>query len=172
MQGYKIWLDNRLHRSRKERELRMEGVMMHIEIYLKTLANKYTEEVTDLQMPIIVNEFVGHMEAMVLCEAAASITRNDIANNKPEVEAKLEAYICNRYRDMGISLGRFKWKGQYLSEFIPRDKKDELLECTLDIVLKDKHNESQKLQSYRNLGACVKQRGDEIRQHIISKAYG
>ena len=172
LQGYKIWLDNRLHRSRKERETRMEQVMISIEIYLKTLSNKYTEEVTDIQMPIIVNEFVGHMESQVLCEAAASITRNDVKNNKAEIESKLTSFIINRHRELIINMGRFKWKGSYLSEFIPVDDRGDLIDDVLDVVLKQRDTKEQTLMAYRTLFSVVKTHCDEVRQSVISKAYG
>jgi hypothetical protein len=172
LQGYKIWLDNRLHRSRKERENRMEQVMINIEIYLKTLSNKYTEEVTDIQMPIIVNEFVGHMESQVLCEGAASITRNDVKNNREDIEAKITSFIVNRHRELVINLGRFKWRGAYLSEYLPQEDRGDLIDDVLDVILKERDTKEQVFVAYRNLGSVVKTHCDEVRQSVISKAYG
>lgn len=150
----------------------MEQVMLHIEIYLKTLSNKYTEEVTDIQMPIIVNEFIGHMESQVLCEGSASITRNDVKNQKDQIESKIMAYMVNRHRELSINLGRFKWKGAYLNEFLPTDERGDFIDDVLDVILKERDTKDAMLLAYRDLNSVIKTHCDIMRQQVISKAYG
>lgn len=172
LQGYKIWIDSRNAADRTRLDGRMENTLNNIELYLKILSDKYTEEVTDIQMPIIVHEFVGHIKESIMSEASFSITRNDIKNNKKEVQAKLEVFICNRFRELYTNLGRFKWKGCYLSEFIDLTLKDKVIENVLEIVLKERDTRDQVLMAHQNLESAVRQRFDEIKNDIKTRAYG
>lgn len=171
LQGYKIWADTRTAKSRGSFESEQKETMADIRLYLKILSDKYTEEVTDLQMPIIINEFVGHVEKATLCEAAASITRNHMRINMKEEATKLEVFIHNQFNELITNLGRFKWKGRYLGEFVNIDRKNKVVENVLEIVCRERDTNEQKMIAYRNLGSAIENRFTEIRNEIKSKAY-
>lgn len=156
---------------RDEFEVRRESVMDSIERYLEILSNKYTEEVTDIQMPVIVNEFVGHMKEAITVEAAASIARNNIKSYRKETQAKLEQFISNRYKDLVVDMGRFKWHGLYMSEFLDKGFKDMLTQKVITIVIKERDTVDQTLEAYRQLGSSMDQYSDQLKNSILSKAY-
>jgi hypothetical protein len=172
LQGYKIWIDKNNERENRIMNHRLENTMSNIEGYLRLLADQYAEEVTDIQMPIIIDVFVGHIKEAILCEGAASITRNDVKNNRAEINAKLDAFICNRFKELATNLGRFKWKGRYLSEFLDMQHKHKVIKNVNDVVLKERDTDGQKLIAYRNLDSVIRQRFDEIQNEIKFKAYG
>ena len=171
LQGYKIYADTRANRNKLKFDSRLESTMNNIELYLKILSDKYTEEVTDIQMPIVIDEFVGHMKECIFVEASTSITRNDIKNNKKEIETKLETFINNRYKSLYTNLGRFKWKGRYMNEFVNLNRKEKLISNVNEIVLKERDTKEQLLQAYRNLRSSCDQRFDELKNEILNNAY-
>lgn len=171
LQGYKIYADTRANKTKVKFDSRLESTMNNIELYLKILSDKYTEEVTDIQMPIVIGEFVGHMKESIFVEASTSITRNDIKNNKKEIEAKMEAFINNRFKALYTNLGRFKWKGRYMNEFVDLNTKEKLISNVNEIVLKERDTKDQLFQAYRNLRSSCDQRFDELKNEILNNAY-
>jgi hypothetical protein len=171
LQGYKIWADARASKTRVTIDARLQQVMTSIELYLKILSDKYTEEVTDIQMPILVEEFVLNTKGAIMVEAMYSIIRNDIKNNRNEIHAKLEQSICNRYRDLVMNIGRFKYKGRSMSEFVDISMKEKITKNVLDIVLKERDTESQKQTAINNLQSCLTSRFDELHNSILERSY-
>lgn len=172
LQAYKIFVDSKASKGKLKFDSRLEGTMGSIELYLKILSDKYTEEVTDIQMPILVHEFVGHVKESIIVEAAASVTRNNVRNNKREIEAKMEQFICNRYKDMVMNLGRFKWRGTSMSAFVDMTLKQKIIDNVLDVVLTERDTNTLLMDGYRLLGSSMDQRFDELENSIKTKAYG
>lgn len=166
-----IIAENRKRKDRQQQSL-MKETLFNIERYLKILSEKYTEELTDLQMPIVVDEFCLHMRETIINECWASITKNDIRNNGAETSAKLESFVCNRYKELVTNLGRFKWRGRHLSELVDMSKKMKITENVLEIVIKERSTKEQYNTAYANIKSSVSQRCDELRNDIKSKAYG
>ena len=146
-------------------------VMNAIELYLKILSNKYTEEVTDIQMPVLVHEMTMHAKHAILVEAAAAISKNDILRHKRETEAKLNQFISNRYKDLVLNLGLFKWRGTALSEAVEMKYKESIIEGVIEIVVADRRTEKEFHESYRRLGSFMNQKFDAFQSSILSRAY-
>lgn len=172
IQGYKIYLDNRSLKKRSVRDAEVSITMNNINSYLKILADQYTEEVTAIQMPIILDEFIGHTKQAVLCHASAIIAANDIKNNRKETETKIDHFICNRYKELENNLSRFKWNDKEMSQFINQELKEKIVSNVIEIVLKDRDTEAQRLNAYRNLGSTINQRFDQLTNSAKTKAYG
>lgn len=171
LQAFKIWIDYRTKISEKKIQARRDVVLDSIERYLKILSAKYTEEVTDIQMPVIINEMVMHMKEAITVEAAACITRNDVKKQRRETEAKLSQFICNRYKDLILNLGLFKWRGYSMSEFVDTKYREPIVEGVLEIVCSERESEKAQLQAYRNLGSFMNQKFDTLKSSVLSHAY-
>ena len=169
VQLIKVILDSiKTKKEKIERDRRMK-VLDKIEVYLRILSEKYTEEVTERQLPVILREFLNHCKEAILVKASSCITKNDIKSSKREVQAKLSQYIDNHFKNTHVSLGLFKWKGRLLSEFIDIKWCDDLKKGILEIVLEksliDKNG------SYTLLSSLIYNRFDFYTTEALSKAY-
>jgi len=169
VQLVKVILDSAKNKREKaEREKRMH-TLDKIEIYLSILSNKYTEEVTERQLPVLLKECLGHCRGGIIIMAGTAITKNDVINNEREVTAKVTQYIHNHFHSTTVNLGLFKWKGRSLSEFLHRDWCNEVTEGVVEIVIKT--SRKSKEEAYDNLGTFLEQKFNHFATESLSTAY-
>lgn len=170
-QGYKLWLDNKNSKEDKLDRARMEILLTAVERYLKILAEKYTDEVSDIQLPVLVNSFIGNCRGAILTECAASITKNNVINNKTQITFKITSFVNNRYNDMLLAFSRFKYHGKPLDSLLPDTCDQSTIDDILGILLRERDTEYQKMEAYRQLGSYIDQRFDAMGQKIMLNVY-
>lgn len=168
LQGYKIWSDNRAQRTNSLEKARLEITLTSIERYLKIQTNKYTEEITDLQLPVLIQAFVGHARESLSYHAAGTVHRNEVHKNRAMVRSKITHFIDSRYKEISLGLSRFKYKGMSMNEFITCETKQDLIDGVLEIIFEDDAGAD---KTYRNLGAFIEQHFDDLHQCIMKLAY-
>lgn len=158
----------RVKREKSEKE-RQSRVLDNIEMYLQILSNKYTEEVTERQLPIIIREFLGHCKESIMVIASTAITRNDVINNEREIRSKLTQLINNSFQTLRVDLSLFKWKGRLLAEFLNNKWSVEVVDKVTDIVITVTRRD--KDEAYRQLGTLLNSKFDYYKTETLSAAY-
>lgn len=158
-------------RERKAESIRREKTLDSIDRFLRILSVKYTEEVTDRQMPVILNEFLSGTRDTIIVMATSTISKNDVESNQREVKAKVKQFIQNRMRECRFNLGLFKWKGRVLSECSEESWTEEISQGILTIVLVPRLTKDERFEGYKSVIDFLTQRFDEYRAHMLEKAY-
>ena len=169
VQFVKVLLDGTKTKREKLDRKRTISTLDNIDVYLRILSDKYTEEVTERQLPVILKEFLGHCKEAIIVQAAASITRNDVVNNEREVTAKLTQYIHNHFHSAQVNLSLFKWKGRLLAEFTKTSWCEKVTDGVIEVVIQT--TRKNKMEAYRQLDSFMQQKFDSFLTDALSSAY-
>lgn len=169
VQLVKTILDGVRNKREKVEQRQRMHTMDKIEMYLKILSNKYTEEVTERQLPVLIKECMGHCRESIIVMGSAAITRNDVVNNEREVRAKLKQFINNHFHSATVNLSLFKWKGRLISEFLNQDWCEQTIDGVSEIVINTTRKD--KGEAYRQLGSFMDQKFDHYTTETLSAAY-
>lgn len=168
VQIIKVIFDASKTRKEKIERDRVVKTLNQIDGYLRILSDRFTEEVTERQLPIIIREFMSHCKKTIHLMAAASITRNDVINNSKEIKAKTNQFIINHFKSMIVNFGLFKWKEMYLSDFLNDGWSNEISQGVIKIILRSNEN---KISAYRQLESFMDNKFDDYTTAILSNIY-
>lgn len=169
VQLVKVIFDGARTKREKAQKEKSDNIMNQIEIYLRILSDKYTEEITERQLPTIFKQFLGHCREAIIVHGSTTITKNDIINNKPVIKAKVSQFIRNHFQTVMVDLGLFKWKGKLLSEFTKQTWCREVEENVLHIILEV--GSTDKGEAYRQLISYVDSKFEFFITEAIAEAY-
>ncbi len=110
--------------------------------YLKISTQKYSEEITESQVRIIIESMLSSSQLEIFNYISKVIKENHIKGNEKEIASKIKLYIDNRFHKDSLLLKEFKFKGTTLSSFDCTKWKSYLTENILSSVLREKGEKS------------------------------
>lgn len=158
-------------KKRKKKDEKVDQVLNAIERYLRILANKYTEEITERQLPVIINEVTMHLKSEIKVMAYASVGYNESMKDPELTRQKVIQYIHNLFTDTKLALGLFKWKGTVLSDLIRPEWKDEIEQSLLILIMSPHLTQDEAVAVSQKISTCLNQNFDKYKSHMLTKAY-
>lgn len=137
--------------------------------YLAILASKYTEEVTERQLPILIRRVLENVRTQITIMVYDVITRNDISNHEREVKAKVQQFIQNQFSILYMDFGLFRWKGKPISNLLDTDYQQPVIENLLEIIVNVSVGD--KKEAYKQVGSFMEQKFDCFITETLSNAY-
>ena len=163
--------DYSVAKKQRTKDKEIEKVLFAIERYLRILSNKYTEEVTERQMPVIIAEVMLHLKNEIKVGAYASIGYKEGMKDPIETKCKIDQHVCNLFNDSKLALGLFKWKGMVLSELMSPDWKHEVREAVSKLVLSPHITQDEAVVISQKVGTFLDQKFMGYKATMLSSAY-
>lgn len=169
VQIIKIIFDNVKARKERSEYHKRIGTLVKIESYLKILSEKYTEEITERQLPVVIREFLDNCKNSIVAMGYSSIMQNNIEFHEKEIRAKLTQFVHNRFKGVYMDLSLFKWKGNLLSDFVIDNWGSIISKEIVEIVIKS--SKCGKDEAFNQLNTFTDQKFDALFTKTLSKAY-
>jgi len=106
--------------------------------YLKVSSQKYTEEITESQMRIVIESIFDNSQNEILNYVSKIMKENHIKGNEKEIVIKIKSFVSNRYHKDSLLLKEFKFRETTLYEQMKSEWKDYVNEIVIGCVIKEK----------------------------------
>lgn len=163
--------DYSVAKKQRGKDEEINKVLYAIERYLRILSNKYTEEVTERQMPVIIQEVILHLKLEIKVVCYSAVGYNEISKGEKNLKDKVDQAVCNLFNEAVLALGLFKWKGTVLSELLDNDWKHDVRKGIIEMVVAPHSDRKEAVLISQRMGTYLDQKFMGMKATMLSKAY-